>query len=443
MAHSLSREQGFTAPDAPDEDVYRGCIRVGACLSVCPTYLEIGKETDSPRGRIALIRAVGEGHLDVTDPTFTEQMYVCVGCRACEAVCPAKVRYGSLLEAARGQVERAVKRPLWVRAARWFVFEILFVDMRVLRFVARLLRLYQRSGLRALARRIGILRLLRLSQVESLQPPISRHFFVPRGQVWPAAPGKAGRRVGLLAGCVMHTAFAEVNEATVRVLQANGCDVVAADGQGCCGALHVHGGELEKGRALMRRNIAAFERAGVNTVVTNAAGCGAVLKEYGEHLRHDPDWAERAAAFSARVRDITEFLDEVGLNPRMGHLDTRVTYQEPCHLAHAQRITRAPRRVLQAIPGLRLVEMRESAVCCGSAGFYNISQPALSQRLLDRKIRHAAATSADTIATANPGCQLQLLAGVRQHDLPFRVRHIVELLDEAYRAATEDAQPRA
>jgi glycolate oxidase iron-sulfur subunit len=437
--------QGFDERDRPDPAVFSACVRCGLCLPHCPTYLETLRETSSPRGRIHLIQAVSEGRLSLTSPGFVHQMYQCLDCRACEDVCPSSVQYGRLVEAARTQIERARPRPLAQRLLRRVVFGALFDDMRLFRAVNRLLGFYQQSGLQWLARRLGILKLLRLQETEALLPRLPRRFLKPRGQVTAPTWKKAGQpplRVALFAGCVMSTAFAETDRATARVLAANGCEVHLPAGQGCCGALTVHAGELDRARRLARRTIEAFERLEatlpLDAIIVNAAGCGAMLKEYGHLLKEDAQFAARAESFSAKVKDVTEFLGDLeqrgALNRKMRPLKLAVTYQEACHLAHAQRITDQPRRLLRAVPGLRLVEMDEAAVCCGSAGIYNITQPEMSRRLLTRKMQHALATEADVIVSTNPGCMLQLQAGGRAAGASVRVAHLVDLLDAAYSA---------
>ncbi len=427
--------RGWQGTDAPSYEIINSCVQCGLCLPSCPTYLLNTRETSSPRGRIHLMKAVSDGVLDVLDPGFTHQMYECLDCRACEAVCPSGVQYGRLVEPARFQVERARRHGLRESLLRRAVFGRLFADMRAFRSFSRLLWLYQVSGLQVAARRSGVLRLLGLAGMERLLPRVPRRFLVARGQVLPPV-GERRYRIGLFAGCVMSTAFAETDAATARVLQRNGCEVVLAGGQGCCGALHVHAGELQGGRDLAKRNIEAFERLELDAVIVNAAGCGATLKEYGHLFERDPEWAGRAKAFSEKVRDVSEFLAGLGeLAPGMASLDVTATYQEPCHLVHAQRISAEPRRLLQQVPGLRLVEMQESSVCCGSAGIYNITEPERSRRLLDRKMGHALATRADIIVSANPGCILQLQGGLQASGSGVRVRHLVEVLDEAYGGA--------
>ncbi len=427
---------GFTTKDAPSFDILNACVQCGLCLPTCPTYREVYREQSSPRGRLHLMRAVWDGRLDVLDPVFTGQMAECLDCRACEAVCPSGVAYGEVLEASRAQIEQARAArgtcPRTERFVRRLVFDALFRDMRLFRAACAVARVYQHGGLRRLARASGLVRRLGVEHLESQLPDMSNAFFTPRGQVLPAAGERRGR-AGLLAGCIMSTAYADIDRATVRVLRHNGWEVALPAAQGCCAALHVHAGEIDRGRELMRRNIATFEAADVDVVVSNAAGCGAALKDYAHLLHDDPAWAERAAAFSAKARDVTEVLAAAPLRGPFGYLDATVTYQEPCHLVHAQRISSEPRKLLRAIPGVKLVEMHESSLCCGSAGIYNLTQPAMSARLLDRKLDSALDTGAAVIATANPGCMLQLQAGLRRRLQGVEVKHIVELLDRSYR----------
>lgn len=432
--------RGFAGPDQPDGDILRRCIRCGLCLPHCPTYLETRRETSSPRGRIHLIEAVAEGRLDIGDPTFVDQMYECLDCRACEDVCPSGVQYGQLVETARTQIERVRARPTWQRAGRGLALQGIFGNARRFRAASGLLRSYQRLGLRRLARASGALRLARMDAAEALLPDFPATFYTPDDEIYPPTGSQRRGRVALFAGCVMSTVFAATDRATVRVLAANGYEVIAPRAQGCCGALTVHSGEMESARELARRNIAAFEAGGAEYVVVNAAGCGAALKEYGRLLAADPAWAARAAAFAARVRDVTELLGALEaageLNTAFEPLRLRVTYQEPCHLAHAQRITQQPRRLLRAIPGVELIEMDEPKLCCGSAGIYNLTRPAMASRLGRRKVAHVLETGAQAVVTANPGCHLQLRATLASSGSPMPVLHIVDVLDAAYRGAS-------
>ena len=425
--------RGFSAPDLPPASVYDQCVRCGLCLPTCPTYVETLVETSSPRGRIALIKAVDEGRLDLSSPGFMHQMSECLDCRACEAVCPSGVAYGQLLEPARAQVERvhAERRPEGQRLLRGIVLDRLFSNMGAMRLAAMLLRFYQRSGLRALVRGSGLLKRFGLDRLESLAPEVSDRFFVADGSRSPAL-GERKALAFMHAGCVMSVAFAPAEEATVRMLQRAGCEVVAPRGQGCCGAIAVHAGEPDLGRQLAKRNIAAFERSGADYYVINAAGCGSSLKEYGHLFVDDPAWHERAVAFSAKVRDATELLDALGLPAEIGRIDAVVAYQDACHLLHAQRISAPPRRLLALIPGVVVREFGEAAICCGSAGIYNVTQPDMSDRLKKRKVEHILEVEPDIVATANPGCALQIAAGLRAAGRTIAVKHVVELLDEAY-----------
>jgi glycolate oxidase iron-sulfur subunit len=304
-----------------------------------------------------------------------------------------------------------------------------------LRALGRLGKLYQRSGLQRVARRLGLIP-TRLSEVEALMPPLSERFFEPPDGEWLRAQESPARhRVGLLSGCIMSVAFADVDRATVRVLNRNGCDVFVPRSQTCCGALHAHDGDRATAQELARRNIDAFEREGLDAIVINAAGCGATMKDYAELLHDDRDYASRAEAFSARVKDVSEFLASIELNRDLGPLDRTVTYQDACHLAPGQRVREAPRTLLRAIPGLQLVEMGDSDRCCGSAGIYNITQTALSLRFMAEKSQSAAATGAEILVSGNPGCMIQLRTGLRRCGSRMVVKHIVEVLDEAYRRA--------
>ena len=427
---------GFTGQDIPPDDVFNLCVRCGLCLPTCPTYVETMVETSGPRGRIALIRAVAEDKLDLTSPGFVHQMSECLDCRACEAVCPSGVRYGELLEPARTQVVRAtaVNQTTAERLGRSFLIGTLFSKLGVMRLLAAAVRLYQQSGLQALVRASGLLKALKLEDLEALSPRMSPRFFVPSNQRFPAR-GTRKATAFLHTGCIMHVAFAEWHEASVRVLARAGVDVVVPRDQGCCGAITIHAGEMDRGRDLARRNIAAFERSGADVYVINAAGCGSALKEYGHLLHEDPVWHERAVAFSAKVRDITEYLDEIGIAPGLGTVNAAVTYQDPCHLAHAQRITVPPRRLLAQIPGLEIREMAESSLCCGSAGIYNVTQPEMAGRLGRRKVANVVDVSPDILVTANPGCALQIVNGLRSAGRKIEVLHVVQLLDRSYAAA--------
>jgi glycolate oxidase iron-sulfur subunit len=424
--NSTTASSGFTGEDQPSPSIYDRCIRCGLCLPTCPTYLETFTETSGPRGRISLIKAVGEERLDLLSPGFVHQMSECLDCRACEAVCPSGVRYGQLVETARTQIARRItpQQSASKRAVRNVLLQTLFARLGVMRGAAILLRAAQRTGV------VSLLALLGLSRAAKLAPTVADRFFVPRGQrvEAPRAQGLAF----LHAGCVMQVLFPSVHEATVRMLVRAGLSVTVPEDQGCCGAIALHAGDLDLARAFAKRNIAAFERSGADVYVVNAAGCGSSLKEYVDLLAGNASWAQRAQRFSQRVRDVTEVLDAVALPDPGRPLECDVTYQEPCHLVHAQRVSAAPRRLLRRIPGLRLIEMNESAVCCGSAGTYALSQPEMAARLQQRKVANIRATTARIVATANPGCAMWVSSGLRAAGYDAEVKHVVELLDEAY-----------
>jgi glycolate oxidase iron-sulfur subunit len=429
----LMRLGGYSGKDIPEDDLLRACVHCGMCLSSCPTYRLTGQEMSSPRGRLWLMRAVADDRLDLLDPLFDEQMYQCLNCRACEAVCPSGVHYGPLVEASRSQLEQHHPRSLKERAVRSIALSWLFADTRRLGMLVHLLRLSERTGLTALARKIGVVKALGMEDVESLTPPISRRHLEPGNERWEADPVDGQKRhARLFNGCVMGTVFANTNRAAARVMARNGSDVDVPVGQQCCGALHVHAGMMDPARELARQNIDAFERFGTDPIVVTAAGCGAALKEYDYLLKDDPEYAERAQRFSARVVDLTEYLAAGDLVPPTKSIRRTVTYQEPCHLAHAQRITTQPRTLLRAIPGLELTEMKESSLCCGSAGIYNIIRPGMANDLGDRKALHAMETPATEVITANPGCLMQVRASLIRNGSTARVRHIADLLDEAY-----------
>lgn len=419
--------------DAPSLDLIRQCVHCGLCLPTCPTYELLGVEMDSPRGRIRLMKGVYDGKLGVS-AGYDEHMYTCLDCRACETACPSGVQFGKLVEAARAQVEAQRPRGLAERALRWLFFDALLPHPRRLALFARASVGAARLGapLLALASgRVGAARrLLGLAELLPRRPLVAEG--VP--SVVPAVGERRGR-VALFLGCVMRAAFGDVNAATARVLARNGWEVTAPPAQTCCGALHVHAGERDAARALARANIDRLgDLDGVDAVVVNAAGCGANLKEYGWLLRDDPGYAARAERFAAKVKDASEFLADTGLRLAPGPLRIRATYDDPCHLLHGQRVREQPRALLAAVPGLDLVPLEEADWCCGSAGIYNVTRHELSMRLLERKVEKIRKTGAAVLVTANPGCAVQIEAGLRRAKLPVRVAHIAEVLDAAYAA---------
>jgi glycolate oxidase iron-sulfur subunit len=408
------------------------CIRCGLCLTSCPTYVLSLHESEGPRGRVGMARALAEGHLEVT-PSLIAHELNCLVCDACSAVCPAGVHMDPLQVVLRSALEKDQRRSWSERLLRRAVFGWLFMDMRRFRLLARLLWLYQRLGVRWLVRRVGILKLLNLEAAERLLPDLARRFVVPGGEAYPAAQQTDAHAppesAAFFAGCVMSTALADVDRATIRVLQRAGFSVNNPAGQGCCGALHAHGGDLVRAMQLARTNIAAFERAD-GPIIVNSAGCGAMLKDYAHHFRFDAAWSDRARAFSARVRDASEVLAERP-PPMRNALDARVVYQDACHLLHAQRISRQPRDLLRRIPGLELAEIEEAGLCCGSAGVYNVTNPVESRQLQQRKLDNALAQDPQIIVTANPGCLLQLKSGLAERKSHVQVKHLAEVLDDA------------
>jgi len=436
---------GCSTPDAAREGAYDvdepiihlserslsaldACVHCGLCQQACPTYSILGLEADSPRGRIHLIRGAQEGSVGLS-AAFLEHMDLCLACRACETACPSNVRYGGVIEEVRSQVSEKRQRSWLARTARNWAFRRLLADHRRLRRLTGLLRFAQRTG----ADRLGA-RLLpqRLAGMQPALPALPARS--GRETIAPVVPAQGEKRcrVGFFLGCVMDTFYAGSNAASVRVLAANGCEVVTPAAQECCGAVMIHGGDLKQTLAQARRNIAAFEAAGVDYVIINAAGCGTTLKDYGHLLAGDPAWAERAQAFTARVRDLTEFLVQIGPVAPTHAVAETVAYHDPCHLAHGQGIRSQPRQLLQSIPGLKLVDLPESDWCCGAAGIYNIEHFDLSMQVLDRKMENIGRTGVRTIVTANPPCLLQLRLGAHRHGVELQVVHLVDLLDRAY-----------
>jgi glycolate oxidase iron-sulfur subunit len=422
----------FVSFDRPQQADLDRCVHCGLCLNACPTYRELGVEMDSPRGRIYQMVQVANGAS--IGPSYLEHIQLCLACRACESACPSGVQYGRLVEAARADIENQVRRPPAARLMRRFIFTKLLESPNLMTTAGALAYLYQASGLQKVVRGSGLWKLFgKLGRLEQLAPPAEPPFFFSKlGRTF-LAEGPRRYRVALMAGCIANVSFARLNEATVRTLQRNGCEVVVPAGQGCCGALHVHAGMRAEARKLARRNIDALVAGGFDAIITNAAGCGSTLKEYAHLLERDADYSEKARLFSGLVRDVTEFLASIELNHEMRPLPLTVTYQDSCHLAHGQKIRLAPRRLLAAIPGLQFREMPLADICCGSAGIYNVVENEMAMAVLGKKMESINSTGAEVIATANPGCMLQLAAGVRLHGRGQRVAHVVELLDQAYR----------
>src|SRR6202022_1880615 len=405
------------------------CVHCGFCLPHCPTYVWWGGEMDSPRGRIVLMKGLAEGTLDYSD-TVVGHFDRCLGWLACVPACPSGVKYDVLIEDTRAKIEEHHRRTAADKLHRKMIFT-LFPYPRRLKALLALLFLYSRSGLQWLVRRWGVLGLLpsRLAQLDALMPAVSAHHLTASLPTLTPAEGVKRARIGLLAGCVQRVFFPRVNEATVRVLSAEGCEVVVPRAQGGCGALSMHAGRDEEAMRFGRSLIAAFEAAGVDTIIVNAAGCGSHTKDIGRILADDPQWAERAARFSEKVRDITEFLAALPPVATRHAVKTRVAYHDACHLAHAQRIRSAPRQLLRGIPELQLVEIPDGDQCCGSAGVYNLIQPASADEIGARKVENVLSTNADLLASANPGCTLQIQKILRERGQNLRAAHPIEILD--------------
>jgi len=414
--------------DRPQQKDLDKCVHCGLCLNACPTYRELGLEMDSPRGRIYQMVEVAEGRQEINDD-YVEHIDLCLACRACETACPSGVEYGRLVEAARGQI--AQERP--PSLLQKLLYDQVLASPWMLKTAGYKIWLYQKIGLQALVRAIGLLKPLGLAEIEELAPPAEPPFFFSQvGKTFPAE-GERKYRVAFMAGCIANVSFARMNEATVRVLQKNGCEVVIPGDQGCCGALHVHAGMRDSGRRQALQNIAAINPDDFDAILSNAAGCGSTLKEYPDLFEHDPEQHAKAKAFSDKMRDVLEFLAEIELpNRSLRTLSGRVTYQDSCHLLHGQKVRNPPRFLLGLVPGIEFKELPLTEVCCGSAGVYNVLHTDMSLSLLEDKMRNVESTEADTIVTANPGCMLQLQAGAKLYSKGQRVLHLVELLDEAY-----------
>ncbi len=412
-------------------DLLDDCVHCGFCLPTCPTYLLWGQETDSPRGRIHLMKMRRDGR-ETSTAGFVQHIDTCLGCMACVTACPSGVQYDSLLEAARPQVERDANRGFGDRAFRRLIFAT-FPHPGRLRALSWPLGLYQKLGIQRLVHSSGLLSLLpkRLQSMERLLPPITFGRVDLPSRI--PAQGAQRRRVALLLGCVQRVFFGDVNAATARVLAAEGCEVVVPQTQACCGALAEHAGEEADAMAAARKLIDAFEGSGADTIVINAAGCGSAMKRYGHLLRNDPAYAAKAKAFAAKCKDISEILVELEPRAPRGPVQLKAAYHDACHLQHAQGVRAQPRRLLQSIPGVEVSEIPESEICCGSAGIYNLLEPDAANELRDRKVRNILKTDAEVIVSGNPGCLLQIATGLDAAGRPMRIMHLVEVLDQSIR----------
>ena len=419
-----------------DYSVVQQCMHCGLCLPTCPTYDATKLERNSPRGRIALMRAIADDRLEATK-TFADEMYFCLGCLACMTACPAGVNYAELFEHARAEAEQSgVLNSPKRNAIRAFTLRWLFMDLNRLQLVGHILRLYQQLGLQTLIRRSGVLKLLpkRLCELEAMTPEVQMKFSAELIDPVTAAAGEKKYRVAMLIGCAQDLIFSDVNRDTVEVLARNGCEVVTPPEQHCCGSLHAHNGEWELAQRLARKNIDQFPPEQFDAIITNAGGCGSHLKHYAKLLAGDVSYEQRAHEWDRKVKDIHEWLAQIGVATPSGNAREQVvTYHESCHLCHGQKITTQPRQLLKAIPGVKLVELFESNWCCGSAGIYNLTQPEMAGQLLRRKMEHIRSTRCTVVATGNPGCLLQIVNGAKEQGIDLRVVHPVTLLAEAYR----------
>ena len=423
---------GFIGVDQPEDSGIYSCVHCGFCLQSCPTYLQTGLETESPRGRIALMKGVSSSRISITDKVVSH-WDLCIQCRACEAACPSGVPYGELIEAVSFQVANVRKSSLLSRIITRVALENVLLNQRVLELFVRLMRFYQRLGLQSLVRKTKILKIFpeKLSNLESIMPDIPDTFFKYDGKVIPAR-STLRSRVALLSGCVMPFVHGPSMEAAINVLTENGCEVVIPAGQVCCGAIHSHIGDLERARSLARTNLDVFLKLDIEAVVVASAGCGARLKEYVHLLRNDPNYDDLAKKFSSVVKDIHEYLDELPIIPPTGELDLTVTYQDSCHLSNVQNVKSQPRNLLKMIPGVSFVELPNSDICCGAGGTYFVSQSNMSRSILHDKMSSVKTTNADVLATANPGCVIQLQAGASKYQPNLKVRYVIDLLAESY-----------
>ncbi|MEB2272288.1 (Fe-S)-binding protein [Bacillus safensis] len=445
MSSSKQTEVQQTFQQQMDEKELLNCMRCGFCLPSCPTYIESGQqETHSPRGRIALMKAVRDGVIE-PDADVEHSLNLCLGCRACEPVCPSGVKYGRLLEDARDIIQQHKKQSIPIKLVRRVVFKGLFPSQSRMRKAAGLLRFYQTSGLQTAARKTGMLKVLppHLRLMEQALPKVPRQQ-KSRLTEYKAA-GPARKRVAFFTGCLMDTVFSSTNEAIIQLLQLAGCDVIVPPIQTCCGALHGHSGEKEQAKQLAKRNIEAFEEIDADAIVMNAGGCGAFLSDYDHLLCDDPDFQKRSEAFSKKIKDISDILVELEFHRRMPLAlpEQIITYQDSCHLRNGMGVQHAPRLLMKAIQGVSFKEMKDSGRCCGSAGIYNILQPKMSMQILDHKMTEARETKATAIVTSNPGCQLQMAAGIKRsrHSSSMRAVHLADVLLEAVQYGKKVSSP--
>lgn len=424
---------GFTGIDIPSDDIITNCMHCGLCLPVCPTYSITGREKSSPRGRIRLIKSVAEGTLEIT-PAFVDEMNFCLDCQACETACPAGVQYGSLVESARNQIRKAGKESFGAAILKKIFLRHVISNRSYLRFVARLLWFYQNSGMEFLLKKSRLLSIIAptLAKVQDLSPRVDTRYYSD-GQPEIIRPaGEVKYRVGFLTGCLMDVAFARVNDDTVRVLLHHDCEVMLPKSQVCCGSLQAHNGDFDVARDLARKNIEVFSRYNLDAIIMNSAGCGAMMKEYGHYLKDDPHYHVQAQALADKIKDLSEFLYDIGLKKPEMNFPHRVSYHDACHLVHSQKVFKQPRALIASIPGIDYQELDEASWCCGSAGIYNVVHYTDSMKFLARKMRNIEITRAEYIVANNPGCLLQMEYGCRTHAVKTQIVHLATLLRKVY-----------
>ena len=410
-----------------DHEKFFDCVHCGLCLASCPTYVELGTEMDSPRGRIVMMRALQEGHAQL-DAEIVHHLDLCLGCRACETACPSGVRYGELIEGARPFIEQHYRRPLLERVKRWMMNKT-FPNPLGARLFALSLKVGAALGLARFAH--SEVMPIKLRYWLGLLPERGTVSSAPLLERYPAI-GEKRHTVAVLSGCVMSTVFGATNQSTVKVLRHNGCEVLVPKAQSCCGALLLHNGDKLNALSLARHTIDVFGKLELDALIINAAGCGAMMKEYGELFKDDPAYRDKAERLTEKMKDVAEFVGSIPLTPPTREVRAKVTYHDACHLAHGQGVREQPRALLRAIPGLTFANLPESDWCCGSAGTYNLTQPEMAARLLERKVGNIQATEADVVVTGNPGCLMQIRAGLQQHGLPIQAVHTIDLLAQAY-----------
>ena len=410
-----------------DHEKFFDCVHCGLCLASCPTYVELGTEMDSPRGRIVMMRALQEGHAQL-DAEIVGHLDLCLGCRACETACPSGVRYGELIEGVRPFIEQHYRRPVLERVKRWMMNKT-FPNPLGARLFALSLKVGAALGLARFAR--SEVMPIKLRYWLGLLPERGTVSSAPLLERYPAI-GEKRHTVAVLSGCVMSTVFGATNQSTVKVLRHNGCEVLVPKAQSCCGALLLHNGDKLNALSLARHNIDVFGKLELDALIINAAGCGAMMKEYGELFKDDPAYRDKAERLTEKMKDVAEFVGSIPLTPPTREVRAKVTYHDACHLAHGQGVREQPRALLRAIPGLTFANLPESDWCCGSAGTYNLTQPEMAARLLERKVGNIQATEADVVVTGNPGCLMQIRAGLQQHGLPIQAVHTIDLLAQAY-----------